>query len=197
MYLLAPLCFVAGYLYSSFPEWMVHRYVMHRVFCFFKYKFKYPFERHAIVHHQTFKADVSYELNNHPPEKQEENQITIPMAWWNGPVLIAIASLPFVGMKILNVPWSVVISTTAGIAAYYATYEYIHWCMHKPLNRWFERTSLYKWINGHHRRHHEKMGTNFNVVLPLADFCLGTLYLPKKKKPDVKFKWPPGTKILQ
>lgn len=183
------LCFVAGFVYSSFPEWIVHRYVMHKVFL----KFEYPFISHAVIHHGKFKADVTYELQNHSPEKQREDQVTIPMAWWNGPTLIAIASLPFIFMGIGSMSWFIVLCISLGIASYYGVYEYIHWCMHKPKNRWFEQTRLYRWINGHHKRHHEKMHRNFNVVLPLADLLLGTLYRAPKKE---CFKFPPWSKIL-
>lgn len=185
--------FILGFVYSSFPEWMVHRYVLHRVFNIFGYKFQYPFNGHTIVHHQTFKGDSTYVLHNHPIEKQTDHQITIPMAWWNGPALIAVASLPFIAMGLIRVPWSSVVSLIAGIAFYYVVYEYIHWCMHKPMNRWFERTYLFKWIDGHHRRHHEKMSKNFNVVLPLADVILGTLYLTPRKQP---VKFPPWSNII-
>ena len=35
-------------------------------------------------------------------------------------------------------------------------------------------------LNGHHLLHHRYMNKNFNVVLPLADLCLGTLLLRSK-----------------
>ena len=35
-------------------------------------------------------------------------------------------------------------------------------------------------LNGHHLLHHRYMRKNFNVVLPLADLCLGTLLLRSK-----------------
>ena len=40
-------------------------------------------EEEALVHHQTFRADHTYHLIN------EADKETIPMAWWNGPALIA------------------------------------------------------------------------------------------------------------
>jgi hypothetical protein len=61
------------------------------------------------------------------------------------------------------------------MAGYYGTYEYIHWCMHLPKARVIERSGLFFRLNGHHLLHHRYMHKNFNVVLPLADLCLGTL----------------------
>jgi hypothetical protein len=70
---------------SSFYEWALHRYVMHRPLG----KFRYPFEAHALVHHHVFRADKTYHLIN-PKDAR-----TIPMAWWNGPVLVALGMVPF------------------------------------------------------------------------------------------------------
>ena len=48
--------------------------------------FRYAFQAHAVVHHKTFKADHTYHLIH------EHDKDTIPMAWWNGPVLIMIGA---------------------------------------------------------------------------------------------------------
>ena len=39
---------------------------------------------------------------------------------------------------------------------------------------------LFRRLNGHHLLHHRYMHKNFNVVFPLADFCLGTLMVRSK-----------------
>ncbi len=65
-------------------------------------------------------------------------------------------------------------------SAYYSVYETLHWCMHQPGERSVERTGLFFRLNGHHLLHHRYMRKNFNVVLPLADLCLGTLLLRSK-----------------
>jgi sterol desaturase/sphingolipid hydroxylase (fatty acid hydroxylase superfamily) len=70
-------------------------------------------------------------------------------------------------------------SVLAG-CAYFATYEYLHWCMHLPRRRKIERSGIFFRLNGHHLLHHRYMHKNFNVVLPLADLCLGTLLLRSK-----------------
>jgi sterol desaturase/sphingolipid hydroxylase (fatty acid hydroxylase superfamily) len=59
-------------------------------------------------------------------------------------------------------------------------YEYMHWCMHIPRKRMVERSGIFFRLNGHHLLHHRYMNRNFNVVLPLADLCLGTLLLRSK-----------------
>jgi len=64
--------------------------------------FSYPFERHAMVHHQIFKADETYHLIN------EEDKYTIPMAWWNGPAIIAVGIIPFIVAAVLLKSWGLI-----------------------------------------------------------------------------------------
>jgi hypothetical protein len=173
--------FVTTALFASFFEWTLHRYFMHRPVG----KFDYAFRAHALVHHQTFKADHTYHLIN---EKDKE---TIPMAWWNGPVLIAVGITPFLIVSWLMGTWSIALGALLACAAYYAAYEYMHWCMHLPKKRNIERSGIYFRLNGHHLLHHRYMHKNFNVVFPLADLCLGTLLLRSK----VHFKQAEGPAV--
>jgi hypothetical protein len=163
---------LAGTVFASFFEWVLHRYVMHRPVG----KFRYAFHAHAVVHHQVFKADHTYHLH------RESDKETIPMAWWNGPVLIAIGVLPFIAISWALGQWSFALGGLLAFAIYYGTYEYIHWCMHLPKARRVEQPRLFRKLNGHHLLHHRYMHKNFNVVLPLADLCLGTLMLRAKTR---------------
>ena len=63
--------------------------------------------------------------------------------------------------------------------------------MHLPKARRVERSWLFHRLNGHHILHHRYMHKNFNVILPLADLCLGTL-LPRSK---VRFAQPRGVGV--
>lgn len=157
--------FAAGIVWASFFEWALHRFVMHRPVG----PFRYPFERHTLVHHRVFRADATYHLSD-PRDKK-----TIPMAWWNGPALVAVCALPFLAAAAVVGQWGLAWGTVAAFASYYAAYEYLHWCMHQPRQRIVERSGLFFRLNGHHLLHHRYQHKNFNVVLPLADLCLGTL----------------------
>lgn len=161
-----------GIVFASFFEWVLHKYVMHRPVG----KFRYAFQAHAIVHHGTFKADKTYHLLH---EKDKE---TIPMAWWNGPVLVIIGVLPFVLLALVIGQWSFVLGGAIAFGSYYGFYEYIHWCMHLPKARRVEKPWWFRKLNGHHLLHHRYMHKNFNVVLPLADLCLGTLMARAKTR---------------
>ena len=162
--------FISSVVYSSFFEWILHRCIMHRKSEWFDYSFK----RHSLVHHHVFKADHSYHL------VREEDKETVPMAWWNGPLLICISQVPFLIAALLSGNWWVLAGSALATGLYYAAYEYLHWCMHVPKKRSVERSGLFFRLNGHHLLHHRYMNKNFNVVLPLADLCLGTLLLRSK-----------------
>lgn len=173
--------FVFAAVYASFFEWILHRYIMHRPLG----KFRYPFEAHTLVHHKVFRADHTYHLIHDKDAK------TIPMAWWNGPVLVAAGVLPFTGVAACIGHWWLLAGALLACGGYYATYEYIHWCMHLPRKRNLERSGIFFRLNGHHLLHHRYMGKNFNVVLPLADLFLGTLLL----RAPVHFKQARGPSV--
>ena len=173
--------FVISTIVASFFEWMLHRFIMHRPVG----KFTYPFERHTLIHHRIFRADPSYHLI------REEDKHTIPMAWWNGPVLVALSVVPFAAVAWFIGGWGLIAGAVISFASYYGAYEYIHWCMHLPRKRYVERSGIFFRLNGHHLLHHRYMHKNFNVVLPLADACMGTLLL----RSGVHFKQAEGPAV--
>ncbi len=158
-----------GIAYSSFFEWYLHKYAMHKKFM----GMTYAHDAHAKVHHGIFRHDHTYHLQH------EEHARTIHMAWWNVLVLVPVASSPFWIGVIFWENWLPLIVVSICLLMYYFAYEYAHWCMHNPksakriLKGPFRRAFI--WINGHHLLHHKHVGRNFNVVLPLADWCFGTL----------------------
>lgn len=166
----ATIGFLLGLVADSFFEWTLHRYLMHRPFG----SLVYAFERHTLTHHRVFKADETYHLID------ENDKYTIPMAWWNGPFLIALAQAPFLLASWLTGKWGLIGGSTLLCTLYYLAYEYMHWCMHLPRRRNVERSGIFFRLNGHHLLHHRYMRKNFNVVLPLADLVLGTLLLRSK-----------------
>jgi hypothetical protein len=173
--------FFLGVVLASFFEWLLHRYVMHRPVG----RFTYAFERHALVHHRIFKADQTYHL------LREQDKATIPMAWWNGPILVALSQVPFLIAAWLAGHWALLAGSVLASAGYYGTYEYLHWCMHLPRTRRVERSGVFFRLNGHHLLHHRYLHKNFNVVLPLADLCLGTLLLRSR----VRFRQAQGPSV--
>jgi len=172
---------VANVIIGSFFEWTLHKFVMHRPL----FNFRYAFQAHAVVHHKVFKADDTYHLIN------EDDKMTIPMAWWNGPALILIFSAPFAVISYFTGQWGIYAGSITAFASYYGIYEYIHWCMHLPKARRVEKPWWFRRLNGHHLLHHRYMHKNFNVVFPFADLCLGTLMIRSK----IQFKQATGPAV--
>jgi hypothetical protein len=164
------ISFLGNLVIASFFEWLLHKHVMHRPLG----SFRYAFNAHAVVHHKVFKADHTYHLI-HDHDKE-----TIPMAWWNGPVLILFFSIPCAIISWVTGHWGIHLGAILAFSAYYGVYEYIHWCMHLPKARRIEKPWWFRRLNGHHLLHHRYMHKNFNVVFPLADLCLGTLMIRSK-----------------
>lgn len=151
--------------YLSIFEWSFHKFVMHRPL----WRFNYPFFSHALKHHRIFNADRSYHMQN------ESDRRTIPMAWWNGPALIALTTSPALLFSLAFDTWWLALGFFLASALYYSAYEYLHWCMHLPHRRMVERSGLFSRLNGHHLLHHRWMAANYNVVFPFADLIFGTL----------------------
>src|SRR5205085_10888747 len=85
----------------------------------------------------------------------------------------------------LSFPYLACLITIAvTIFVYYGCYEGFHYLMHRPMIGWIERSRLFRFLERHHRLHHVHMGTNFNVVCPLADLSLGTLVLSDPLAPQ-------------
>ncbi len=163
-----------GFVYASLFEWVFHGRIMHRDLGLLTY----PHSTHT-HHHKLFTYD-----DYHLQRKTDETKIA--MAWWNGPILICIGSMPFWLAALLFALFSEYMMAGAigfsGVfvsASYYGAYEYLHWCMHAPRNRFVERTRVFIWIKEHHRLHHRRWKKNLNVVLPLGDLFFGTLIREK------------------
>jgi len=166
---------------ASFFEWAFHRFWLHR-----PWLPESCFTAHTLVHHQLCKYGDTF----HVTEPEQEEALTFQ--WWGGPVLIAINVLPWVlvawGMTRLHsgvpmVPGLIAFSVT--FLAYYIGYEGLHYLMHKPRFAFIENSGFFRFIKHHHAIHHVRMNKNLNVVLPIADFCLGTLVL---EMPDLAAK---------
>ncbi|MBC8141079.1 MAG: sterol desaturase family protein [Armatimonadetes bacterium] len=155
--------FAVYFLYFSFFEWAFHRYMFHTP------RFsRYMFKEHTLTHHQIYKGDETYHTHDDHPHK-------VPMDWWAMPAMI-LAHLPLFFL----VQWATGLPSiwggVAAVAAYFSIYESIHWAMHVPRAATFlNRFRVFRFLDTHHRVHHKYMLSNLNVVLPLADLCLGTL----------------------
>jgi hypothetical protein len=159
----------------SFVEWWVHRTVMHRrslpglVYRLVRY-FEDAYRNHAVLHHRVYYSayddepdDRGRELNLrfHVSDNLSSNLLLAPLhALYL--VLNPLGSLTLVAM----------------ITAYMFAWNALHVEMHIPSNRWRFRNPVFRFLNRHHYLHHVHPGRNFNVVLPMADYLLGTVAAP-------------------
>lgn len=162
-----------GIVQSSFFEWLFHRYWLHR-----PWLPENCFTQHTLIHHQLCKFDDTFHV------VEEEQHEALTFAWWGGPVLVAINTVPWALLAWAlvawgpDLPWAAFpITFAATMGLYYIGYEGTHYLMHRPTFGWVERSRPFQFIKRHHRIHHVHMNRNLNVLLPLADLVLGTLVL--------------------
>jgi hypothetical protein len=158
-------CFV-GFVWCSFFEWFVHRHFMHTP----RFPLKDAFRGH-LEHHMIYRGGT---YQNHAPGFHKN----IPLRWYAFPGML-LGHVPF----FLAIQWLIGVPILwGGLAActlYFAGYEYSHYLMHAPAGHFVERFRWFRFIREHHRLHHDHMRRNYNVFVPLADACLGTLVTSK------------------
>jgi hypothetical protein len=156
---------------ASFFEWAFHRYWLHR-----PWLPESCFTSHTLIHHQVCKHDDTFQI------VEEEQEESLTFKWWGGPLLILINLAPWsllawgLAAQGLSFPYlAFVVAFAVTMSLYYAGYEGLHHLMHKPTLPFIVRLRYFRFIERHHRIHHIHMDRNLNVLLPLADLCLGTL----------------------
>jgi hypothetical protein len=156
---------------ASFFEWAFHRYWLHR-----PWLPESCFTSHTLVHHQLCKFDDTFHV------VEEEQHEALSFKWWGGPLLVLINLVPWallsLALAAFGVAWPhliVIVTVAVTIGLYYVGYEGLHHLMHKPAIPMIERGRYFRFIEKHHRIHHIHMDRNLNVLLPIADFLLGTL----------------------
>jgi len=149
----------------SFVEHQIHRRLMHKQNVLSRRlpSFYRTLEHHAILHH----GEYSKVFTNQPGAAVEERHLrlslregfleALPLA-----ALIALVSLE--GAIILEIV----------VCGHHFIWNTIHTEMHRPDARFFSAWPAYKFLARYHYLHHKHPDKNFNVVLPLADYVLGT-----------------------
>jgi len=161
----------------SFVEWWVHRTIMHRrrlpgfVYRLLPY-FEAAYRNHAVLHHHIYYEIYDHEpdergrelnLRFHVPDNVSSNLLLAPLhAFYL--FVNPLGSLALVVM----------------ITLYMVAWNILHVEMHMPSNRWYFRQPLFRFLNRHHYMHHAHPRQNFNVVLPLPDYLLGTVARPTR-----------------
>lgn len=149
----------------SFIEHHVHRHMMHRkhILSGFIPALARVFNSHAVKHHATYAKVFSDE----PVGPNEDKGIRLNLL--EG----FFESLPFAAIiAFFSIPGAIMFIGVALMHHY--VWNQIHLEMHKPVHKSFSRWPVYQFLARHHALHHKYPERNFNVVLPIADYLLGT-----------------------
>ncbi len=176
------LAWLAGFtILMSFLEHQVHRSLMHKKNGLSRRlrSFNRMFEHHAILHHRHY----SKVFNDKPVAAGEDRHLRLSIR--EGflealPIAAFLATISLEGAIIFEMV----------VCLHHFIWNKIHLEMHKPEERFFSDWRLYKFLARHHYLHHDwrlykflarhhylhhkHPDKNFNVVLPLADYVLGT-----------------------
>jgi hypothetical protein len=149
----------------SFTEHQVHQQLMHRrsAIANLRKSFDRIFEAHAITHHKHYSAIFTDEPV--APGEDKEIRLNVHKA--------PIKTLPFT-ILIALVSWQWAVVFVGCVLLHHWIWNKIHLEMHKPEGRSFSHWPAYKFLARHHFLHHQYPSKNFNVVVPLADYVLGT-----------------------
>jgi hypothetical protein len=167
--------FAANMLLWSFAEWWIHRAVMHRrslpefIYRLLPY-LGTAYRNHAVLHHAVYYAVYDHEPDDRGRELNLRFHVSDNVS---ANLLLSPLHLAYLLMNPLGSLMVVLI-----ITAYMFTWNALHPEMHIPSNRWYFRHGIFRFLNRHHYMHHVYPTRNYNVVLPLADYILGTAARP-------------------
>ena len=161
-FLMIPV-FLAG----NMVEWLMHRYVMHRLVDVFALRSIY--DRHTRQHHQYFTdSDVTIDTI------REFRIVFFP---WRVLAVFATSGLLFgwIASLLVNPNAGYILFIT--MVGQYLIYETFHFCCHCHDN-WFVRNMPFvNTIRRHHTAHHNQgimMKYNMNLTFPIADWFMNS-----------------------
>ena len=161
------LLVIPVFLAGNLVEWLMHRYVMHRLVDVFALRAIY--DRHTRQHHQYF-TDSEHTIDS----VREFRIVFFP---WRVLAVFGTTGLLFgwIATQLVNANAGYILFIT--MVAQYLTYETFHFCCHVPEN-WFVRTMPFiNTIRRHHTAHHNQgimMKYNMNLTFPIADWFMNS-----------------------
>ena len=170
------LLVVSNYVIISFLEHLIHRYLMHqKILPKMLYRYSSYLEQvffaHALGHHKKWYKVFNFE----PDPKGKEENLKILLV---DTAIILCATTPIAVVWMWIAPAGAVIYILM-VFIHNRLWGVLHREMHIPSGAFFVDWAIYKYLARYHFLHHQQVGKNFNVVFPLADFCLGYTANPK------------------
>lgn len=167
----------------TFGEHAIHRHTMHRKrLPRWVYRLNpdmsAQFHNHAVLHHGTYYRVFDHEPS---PEGKYFNLRILPA----DTLQVLILFSPLTLLLAMFVSLYSALTFVLVVVAHNLLWSAVHVQMHVPDARCiFRDTAYFRFIARHHFMHHQRMGKNYNVVIPLADFVLGSATRPSL--PDVR-----------
>jgi hypothetical protein len=183
-----PIGVVAGVAFTLIPasvfEWLVHRYVYHRRgFGPLTQIFRIHHKGHHSAIFPTWRYTTNGEVRRHPVLEPNVSRL-YPAGWLN--LVSKVAHFGFymaLGFAVIWTPARLVTSSSAflvtivvSLAIISDLFVRVHDAIHYPGQfRFVEAQPWFPFIDRHHFIHHVDTEANVNFLLPLADWCYGTL----------------------
>jgi hypothetical protein len=163
-----PLGFVVG----NLGVYLIHKYLLHRQIPGLA---KYTFRIHSLWHHRFFTHELSVY------ESSRDFYILFFPTWVVAGFAIGFLPLTYFVVSLFastNVTFLFLFMSTF----YFILYEVFHFSSHLPEKHWLHKIPVFRIAHKHHLDHHNPAlmhDYNFNIVYPLFDFILGTIYKNK------------------
>lgn len=166
------IAFMSAFVLNSFIEHLTHLLIMHRRCPLIPYGYD-----HTTSHHAVFGSGETYHATQ--PWMLAHG---IGFTWREYLLFPIFCSAVYIPVELV-VGRPLYVGAIASVFVGLIAFDVLHRRFHNPRDTWFQRSRLFLFLKNHHRRHHEDMTRNLNVVFPLADLLFGTLLLndPEKK----------------
>lgn len=183
-----PVAVISGILFTLIPasifEWLVHRYVYH-------HKSWGPLAKIYEIHHQGHHAQIfptwRYTTNGpvrRHPVLEADTSYLYPPGWRN--LISKVVHFCFymsIGLVFIWTPAWLLTQNAVFLASVVLTsivvsdlFVRVHDAIHYPGRfKFVEAQPWFPFIDRHHYIHHVDLDANVNFLLPLADWCYGTL----------------------
>jgi sterol desaturase/sphingolipid hydroxylase (fatty acid hydroxylase superfamily) len=147
------LAIIFGIFVSSFVEYLLHRFYLHR-----------PLHDHLAKHHKeylgdSFTREVSFQ------------DVASSLGYILSNILIYSIIIALIFLFNPNFAFFSLISAVI----YTLWVEFIHYEYHSIKKKWFKDTRIFKFLKKHHYYHHQVFNKNYNIGSRIWDVLLKTL----------------------
>jgi hypothetical protein len=149
------LTIISAFLYASFIEYSLHRFIQHS---------SYEMD-HIKNHHRIFHGIKSYEDE---AAKSEDILLDAKGLLINGSIYLLPASLIFMSNRMLGFTFALV------CFLYNFWEECVHLYSHRSSNTFLERVNIFKRLKEHHRVHHYIYNSNYGIGSTIWDIIFRT-----------------------